>query len=335
MKFPSIAHARGNGIQAGRPASLPWLFALIVALLPAAMAYAQEYPSKTIRIIVGFPPGGITDIYARSLANQLQTRLKNPVVVENRPGGGGLVAADAIIKSAPDGYTLTHIVPSTVTKVFVKDPPFDVFKAMQAIASVWIGPLVMTTNIQVPATTLKEFIDFVKANPGKFNYGSTNGVNFMPMALFVSLAGLQMQPIEYKGAAQINAALLTNEIQAQFSSYQSVASVMGTGKLRPLAFTGNQRMSILPDVPTTSELGFPAMNLQTIGTIMAPAGVPAPIAARLHAAFREIVASPETEKMLRENGRPLNVSTDELLKMLREEIAAWEAAAKVAGFRPQ
>ena len=309
--------------------------AIIAFMLSVTLAQGQEFPSKTIRIIVGFPPGGITDVYARSLANQLQNKLKSPVVVENRPGGGGLVAADVIIKSAPDGYTLTHIVPATVTRVFVKDPPFDVFKAMQPISSVWIGPLVFTTNIQVPATTLREFVDLAKASPGKLNFGSTNGVNFMPMALFASLAGIQLQSIEYKGAAQINTALLTNEIQAQFSAYQSILSVMGTGKLRPLVVTGNQRMAILPDVPTTAELGYPAMNLQTIGTVMAPAGVPAPIAAKLQAAFREIVASPETEKLLRDNGRPLNVGNDELMKMLREEVVAWEVAAKAAGFRPQ
>ncbi len=310
-------------------------FAAWVLLLPASLALGQDYPSKPIRIVVGFPPGGIMDLYARGLAKQLQEKLKSPVVIDNRPGAGGLVGADVVVKSAPDGYTLTHIVPSTVSKAFIKEPPFDVFKAMQPISSVWIGPFVLSINSQVPALSLKEFVDLAKANPGKLNFASSNGPNFMPMMLFASLAGIQLQSIEYKGASQMNTALLANEVQATFNTIQSILPLLQGGKARVLAVTGSQRMAVIPNVPTTTEAGYPAMQAHSIGTVMAPAGVPAAVAAKLTLAFRDIVASAETEKMVRDNGKPLLVGTEELMKMLREEVAAWETAAKVAGFKPQ
>lgn len=306
----------------------------VSALMLPVLAQAQEFPSRPIRIVVGFPPGGIMDIYARALGNMLQARLKGPVVVDNRPGAGGLIGANEVVKSAPDGYTLTHIAPSTVTPVFIKDPPFDVMKAMQPIASVWTGPFVLSVNAGIPATNMKEFIEYAKANPGKLNYGSSNGPNAMPMALLAGVAGLQMQRIDYKGATQIHTALLANEIQATFNTFQSIIPYLDGGKVRVLAVTGSQRLPRIPNVATTAEQGYPNVNLQVIGAIMAPAGVPAPVAQKLGAAFREIVATPEMEKLLRDNGRPLIVSPEELTKMLREEFAAWESAAKIAGFKP-
>lgn len=308
--------------------------ATCAVMLPAP-AQGQEYPSKPIRIVVGFPPGGIMDIYGRVVGNMLQAKLKNPVVVDNRPGAGGLIGVNELIKSAPDGYTLSHMAPSTVSSVFVKDLPFDPLKVLQPIASVWIGPFVLSINNQVPATTLKEFVDHARANPGKLNFGSTNGPNMMPMTLLASVAGVQIERIDYKGAPQMHTALLTNEIQGTFNTFQSIISYLDTGKIRVLAVTGSQRLPRIPNVATMAELGYPGVNLQTIGAIMAPAGVPAPIAQKLNAVLREIVGSPEMEKLLRDNGRPLSVSPEELTGMLREEHSAWEAAAKATGFKPQ
>ncbi len=304
------------------------------ALLAASQALGQEYPSKPIRMIVGFPPGGVMDLFARGLAKQLQERLRSPVLVDNRPGAGGFVGADALVKSAPDGYTLTHIAPSTVSKVFIKDPPFDVYKAMQPIASVWEGPMVLTINTQVPAQTLKEFVDYVKANPGKLNFASNNGPNYLPMVLFASIAGLRMQSIEYKAATQMTTALLTNEVQATFNTIQSVLNFLGSGKLRVLAVTGSQRLAVIPNVPTTTELGYPGMQAHVIGAVMAPAGVPSAVVAKLSPIFKDIVASPEMEKLLRDNGKPLIVGPEELARMLRDEEAIWENAAKLAGYKP-
>lgn len=305
-----------------------------VAAVASTPAAAQSYPNKPIRMIVGFPAGGIMDIYGRSFANQLQQKLKSPVFVDNRPGAAGLIAADLLIKAPPDGYTITHVVPSTVSKAFMKDVPFDVLKVMQPIASAWVTPFVLTVNAQIPSGSLKEFVDYVKANPGKVNFGFTNGPNKLPMAVFAGIAGLKLQAIDYKGASQMNSALVANEIQAVFNGYQSVIGFASTGKLNNLAVSGNQRFPTLPNVPTTTELGYPGLDdLHSIGAMMGPVGVPPQITAVLNSAFHEIVVSPESERMLRTTGRALNVSNEELMKMVANEIAAWEAGAKVAGIQ--
>lgn len=316
------------------PATALVLPAAALVLPASAQAQAQDYPNKPVRIVVGFPPGGIMDIYGRSLANQLQAKLKNPVLVDNRPGGGGLVGANEVLRSAPDGYTLTHIVPSTMSTVFIKNPGFDVLKAMQPIASIWAGPFVLSISSAVPANTVKEFIDYARANPGKVNFGGSNGPNIMPMMLLAAKAGVQMQRIDYKGAAQMYTAMLANEIQGTFNTFQSVIPFLDSGKIRVLGVTGKHRLPRIANVPTMAEAGIP-IDLETVGAIMAPLGVPAPIAQKLNAAFREIVASAETEKLLREGGRPLIVSNEELQKLFREEFAAWEAAAKITGYEAQ
>ena len=152
--------------------------AALAALLPVSqLVQAQEFPNKPVRLVVGFSPGGTMDVYSRMLAKHVQERSKIAILIDNRPGAGGLVAASHVQQSAPDGYTILHIAPSTISKVLVKDVSFDVFKAMQPISSFWLGAFVLTTNTSTPANTAKELVDFVKANPSKYNYGATNAVS--------------------------------------------------------------------------------------------------------------------------------------------------------------
>ena len=309
----------------------------LAALLPLAqIAHAQEFPNKPVRLVVGFSPGGTMDVYARMLAKHIQERSKIAILIDNRPGAGGLVAASHVQQSAPDGYTILHIAPSTISKVLVKDPPFDVYKAMQPISSFWHGTFVLTTNTSTPATTAKELIDFVKANPGRYNYGATNAVSALPMILFMSVAGAKMQQIEYKASPQMNQALVTNEIQATFGTLQSVQPQLSSGKLKVLMVTGNQRLAGMPNVPTTAEAGFPAVQAYVIGAILSPPGVPGPIVAKLSAAIKDAVVSAEVEKLLVGNGgKPLVISNEELMRQLLDEDAMWANAAKVAGFKPE
>jgi tripartite-type tricarboxylate transporter receptor subunit TctC len=310
--------------------------AALAALLPVGAAQAQEFPNKPVRLVVGFSPGGTMDVYARMLAKNVQERSKIAMIIDNRPGAGGLVAATHVQQSPADGYTILHIAPSTISKVLVKDVPFDVFKAMQPISSFWHGAFVLTTNTSTPANTAKELVDFVKANPGKYNYGATNAVSALPMILFMSIAGAKMQQIEYKASPQMNQALVTNEIQATFGTLQSVQPQLASGKLKVLMVTGNQRMAAMPNVPTTTEAGFPNVQAYVIGAVLSPPGVPAPIVAKLSAAIKDAVVSAEVEKLLVGNGgKPLVVSNEELMRQLLEEDAMWANAAKVAGFKPQ
>ena len=185
------------------------------------------------------------------------------------------------------------------------------------------------------AATAKEFVDYAKANPGKLNSACTNGPNCLPMVLFASIAGIKLQSIEYKGATQMHTALLTNEIQATFNTLQSLLPYLDSGKVRVLAVTGNQRLRAIPNVPTTTEAGYPGMQGSAIGGIFAPAGVPDAVIAKLSPILKDIVASPEVEKILSSNGRPLIVGPDELMRLLREEEAIWANAARIAGFKPQ
>ncbi len=309
---------------------------LSATLAVAQPAQAQEFPVKPVRLVVGFPPGGTMDVYARVLAKAIQERSKLQMFIDNRPGAGGIVAAGHVQKSDADGYTLIHIAPSTLSKVFLKEPPFDVYKALPPVSSFWLGPFVLTVGPGVQGNTIKDFVEIAKANPGKLNFGATNPVSALPMSLFANIAGIKLQQIEYKASSQMNSALLTNELQATFTQLTSVQSLLTTGKVRVLMVTGSQRIPALPNVPTTTEAGYPGVQAHVVGAILAPAGVPAPILAKLSAAIKDGVGSADVEKILGNNGaRPMAVSSDELMRTLREEDAMWASTAKITGYRPE
>jgi tripartite-type tricarboxylate transporter receptor subunit TctC len=308
--------------------------AIAISLLAVLPVFGQQYPSKPIRMIVGFPPGGIMDIYARMLAKPMQERLKVPVVIENRPGAGGIVGAIATVNADPDGYTIHHIAPSAISRVFVKDLPHDFYTALQPIGPIWESPYILAINNQVPATTLKEFVEYARANPGKLNLGGSSGVNFLPIAL-LSNPPLQVQHIEFKGNAQMHTSLLVNEVQLVFSTTQALLPYLQSGKMRMLGVTGARRVAAIPDVPTTTEAGFPSLQASVIGAMMGPVGMPEPVVAKLVAALKEAIATPEMDKLLNANGRPLVGGPQELTKLLRDELAVWSNAAKISGYQPK
>jgi len=309
------------------------LAATLAVLQPAQ---AQEFPVKPVRLVVGFPPGGTMDVYARVLAKTIQERSKLAMFIDNRPGAGGIVAAAHVQKSDADGYTLLHIAPSTLSKVFMKEPPFDVYKALPPVSSFWLGPFVLTVGPGVQGNTIRDFVELAKANPGKLNFGATNPVSALPMSLFANIAGIKLQQIEYKASSQMNSALLTNELQATFTQLTSVQSLVGSGKVRVLMVTGNQRIPALPNVPTTTEAGYPGVQAHVVGAILAPAGVPAPVLAKLSTVIKDSVGSADVEKILGNNGaRPMAVSSEELMRTLREEDAMWANTAKITGYRPE
>lgn len=308
--------------------------AFAISFFAALPALGQQYPSKPIRMIVGFPPGGIMDIYARMLAKPMQERLKVPVVIDNRPGAGGMVGAIATVNADPDGYTIHHVAPSAISRVFVKDLPHDFYAALQPIGPIWESPYILAINNQLPATTLKEFVEYARANPGKLNLGGSSGVNFLPIAL-LSNPPLQVQHIEFKGNSQMHTSLLTNEIQLVFSTTQALLPYLQSGKMRMLAVTGARRVTAIPDVPTTTEAGFPNLQASIIGAMMGPVGMPEPVVAKLSAALKEAIATPEVDKLLNANGRPIIGGPQDLTKLLRDELAAWSNAAKISGYVPK
>ena len=311
-----------------------WLCLLCLAgTIASAPLLAQDYPNRTIRMIVPFPPGGLVDLNGRAVATQMESRLGVSVVVENRAGAGGLVGSLARASASPDGYTLGSVVPSTVSAAFQK-VPMNVFTAFTPIGSVYIGPLAISTNAQTGAKTLKEFIDYAKANPGKLNFGTSSGPPGLAMGVLGNLAGFKMEVIQYKGAAPAMTALIANEVQANFGAISQFAPLMASGRVVPLAVAGDKRMPAIPNVPTMTEAGYPGVKAYTINAIMGPAGVPPALVAKLAPAIRAAIAAPDVVKLFSTNGSALDVSNEELMRMVREEIEFWQKAGELTGFKP-
>ena len=306
----------------------------LASLFAASSLHAQGYPNRAIRMIVPFAPGGIVDINGRAVSKLLEDRLGVPFVIENRAGAGGLVGTVALANASPDGYTLGFVVPSTASKAFQKDPPIDIFTAFTPIGSAYIGPLALTTNGQTPAKTLKEFIDYARANPGKLNFGTSSGPSFMAWAVLANIAGIKVETIEYKGAAPAMTALIANEVQANFGAISQFTPLMESGRVVPLGVAGDQRMPAIPNVPSMAELGYPGVKAYTIHAVMGPAGVSQAVVARLSPVMKVVVASPELEKLFRTSGKTLNVSNDELMRLIRDEVDFWLKAGEIARFKP-
>lgn len=312
-----------------------FLFCLIsfASLVAAAPGFAQGYPNRPLRMIVPFPPGGQTDIHGRLVAKLMEDRLGTQVVVENRPGAGGMVGSVALANAAPDGYTIGCIVPSTVSRAFHKSPGVDIYTAFTPIGPLHSGWAALTTNPQT-AKTLKEFMDYAKAYPGKVNLGISSGPPGLIGAMFASLAGIKMEIIEYKGAAPAMAALLSNEVQANFGGVPQFLPFLETGRVVALAVGGDQRAPAIPNVPTMAELGFPGVKGNTLEGIFGPAGLPQPVMARLVPVMKEVVNSPEIAKMFFASGKVLNISNEEFMRLIREEVDFWLKAGQVAGYVP-
>src|SRR5712692_8831791 len=264
---------------------------LLSAVLLAGTTWvaAQEYPSKPVRLIVPFAPGGGNDIVARAIAQQLSASLGRQFVVDNRAGAGGMLGADLAAKSPPDGYTLflggvgSHAVNPNLHARLPYDPVKD-FAPITLIAS---APSVLVVHPSLPARTLAEFTALAKASPGRINYASNGNGSSAQLAavLYESMAGVQMVHIPYKGLAPALVDLLAGEVQAMFSSVVAIVPNIKAGRLRALAVTGKRRAALLPEVPTLDESGVPGYEAGSWYGILAPAGTPQAIVAKLHEAI--------------------------------------------------
>lgn len=301
----------------------------------AFTSFAQEYPNKPIRMIVPYPAGGSTDVHARLISKRIEERLKNPVLVENRPGGNSVVGANFAASLPPDGYALIYFVPSLVSSVFVKNARYDVLKAFAPIGGVYAAPFALAVNAGLPSNSLAEFVAYARANKGKLNYGNITGATTLLAEMFNNLAGIDLVRIEYKGSPPALTALMTNEVQAYFGGASSfLPAIRGGAKIRILAVAGDTRLPVIPEVPTMAELGYPKMRGSLVSAVMAPAGIPPAIVDKLHPIVREAVASKEMEKPLLDIGRPLLVNNDQLMRLIREEIEFYAEAAKFAKYEP-
>jgi len=311
--------------------------AAAVAFSTAAVGVcAQSYPSRPLRFIVPFVPGGATDIMARTIAAKVNESWGQPVVVDNRAGGGGAIAAGMAAKAPPDGYTwFVGTISTLATNVAAyRKLPYDPRRDFDPVTVTAITPFFIVVHPSVPAATLAELIATAKARPGKLNYGSsgTGGGAHLTGEYFNMLAGVNLFHVPYKGAAQITTDLIGGQIQVAFSQPPSAVPHVRAGKLRALATTASKRVSALPDVPVMAEAGLAAFDANSWQGIVLPRGTPSGLTEKILAEIRRILATPEMrERLSTEGSEPGGMSPAEFRRHMEREIAKWTKVARATG----
>ena len=302
----------------------------LVFIASLTAVQAQDYPTRTITLIVPYPPGGGVDAMARIVADKLSAALGQQVVVDNRGGGSGLVGTRAMIKSAPDGYTLFlgHTGSISINPSLYANAGFDPRKDFAAIGLIASMPVALIANPSFPAKTVGEAIAVLKANPGKYNIGTsavgTGG--YLSAELFKSVTGIDAQIVPYKGTGGVMNDLLGGHVPIAFGVLPPALGNIQAGTLRAIAVFGEKRFSLLPDVPTAAESGLPGFESVLHYGLLAPAGTPRPIVEKLNAELRKLVASDDVKKRIHsEGGDPLTSSADEYAADIDREETKWGA----------
>jgi tripartite-type tricarboxylate transporter receptor subunit TctC len=307
------------------------------ALMPLAAA-AQSYPSKPVRIIVPYPPGGALDVTARSIANELTRLLEQTVVVENRAGAGGNVGADAVAKAAPDGYTLlaTTSAIHAINPALYSSMPFDPNRDLAPVVSLVTLNNVLVVNPSVPAKSVPELIALAKNQPGQMTFASSGSGTTVHLSgeMFKMMTGTDMLHVPYKGSAPAVTDLIAGQVNMMFENIPAAMPHIRSGKLRALGVTGGKRSPLLPDVPTIAESGLSGYESSVIYGLVAPAATPKDIVGRLNAAAIKGANSREFRERLEALGYEITTGTPEqMAEMLRTEIARWAPVVKASGAR--
>ncbi len=304
------------------------LFAFAAALPLPAHAQAPGYPAKPIRLVVPFPPGAGTDTVARFVALHLGDALKVPVVVDNRTGAGGAIGAIEVAKADPDGYTLLFVAgPFTTVAAASKNATYDPVRQFAAVAPIATSPLVFVVNPAVPANSMREFIALAKREPGKLNYGSAGpaSINHLALELLNARAGTVIVHVPYKGIAPATLDLISGQIQAMTGTVSATLPYIADKKVKALAVTGARRAPLLPDVPSWQEEGVPNADVVNYWGIVAPAGTPPNVIAKLNAEVNRVLALPDVKARLEREGAEVIPGAPERLGMLIEtDLAKWK-----------
>jgi len=313
---------------------LRFLIALLV--LGAQAAFAQGYPTKPIHLIVPFPPGGPTDIVGRLVGQKLAAGLGQPVIVENRPGAGGTVGSTAAAKVPADGYTLLYGSTSTlaIAPALYRDLAYDPRSAFAPISLVSRGAIVAAVNAELPAHTLQEFIALAKQSPGKLSYASAGSGTPPHLAaeLFKSIAGVDLLHVPYKGGAPAINDLVGGQVQAIFEGQVVLLPHIKSGRVRALAITGMKRDPLLPDVPTFAEAGLPRYDAYFWSGLVAPAGTPAEVIAKLNSVLVLALNVPDArDALLRQGLEPAGTTPQQFAAFIASEVERWGQVAKASG----
>ncbi len=312
---------------------------LMTGLGGAALAQgdaAQSYPNKAIRLVVGFGPGGGNDIFARLIAPKLAERLGQPVLVENKPGAGGTIAADLVAKSAPDGYTLYVGATGAMTisaAVFSK-LPYDTLRDFAPVSMIADFPLLLTVNASAPVKSVEELVAYAKSNPAKANYSSSSPAFTLPTEQFKQKTGAPMERINYKSSGESLTAVVSGEVLMTIADVPPVMGHLTAGRVRALAVTGAKRLADLPDVPTMAEAGLPDLEVRLWSGLFAPAKTPAGVVKKLEAAMMAVIALPDVNKRLKElQVDPSGNTSEEFKRIVAAELPRWAAIAKAANIK--
>jgi len=319
-----------------RRSALGLIALAVTAAAPIGSTMAADYPTRPIRWVVGYPPGGATDIIARLIGQRLQEKLGQPIVIENKPGAGNNIATEAVINAEPDGYTVLLVNPANyINTSLYSNLKFNFPRDIAPVASFNRVPNVMTVNKDVPAQTVAEFIAYVKANPGKVNLASSgNGTSVhLSGEMFMAMSGAKMTHVPYRGAAPALTDLIGGQVQVIFDNMPSVIQHIKSGTLRALAVTTTQRSPQLPDTPTVADTvpGYEASALFGMG---APKNTPKEIIAKLNAEINTILAEPAIKaKLVELGGEPLIQTPEQFGKDIVAETEKWKKVVEGAGLK--
>ncbi len=308
----------------------------LVTIISSLAARADDYPTRSIRLIIPFPPGGSNDVVGRIIANQLGQKLGQTVFVNNRAGAGGVVGSDLAAKATPDGYTLLVVSIAHAVNPWLYKLPYDPIKDFVPVAIIATGTNVLTVNPKVPVQSVKELVALAKQKPGELNYASAGIGSFQHLSgeLFKLKAGVNIQHVPYKGGGPSMLAVIAGEGQVMFSSIVQTVPSIKSGQLRALATGGAERSPILPELPTIAEAGVPGYVATNWWGIIAPIGTPQPIVDKVHGAIESVLTSAETKKYLdNEGAAPVPMSSADFGKFIVSETEKWGPVVKQADMK--
>jgi tripartite-type tricarboxylate transporter receptor subunit TctC len=311
---------------------------LLAGTLPLAQAAqpADSYPTRPIRIIVPFPPGGSNDTLSRFVGAKLGERLGQQIVIDNRAGANGIIGTEIASQSTNDGYNLLIVSTSYVMNAAVRKLPYDVVKSFDPISMIGSAPNCLVVNPQGPFSSIGALVEQAKANPGKFNYASTGvgGFNHFGGELFKKVTGTNIVHVPYKGGGPAMIDVIANNIPLMFSSVTQVLAHVRSNRLKVIAVGAEKRTPVLPDVPTVIESGFPGYDVSVWWGLSAPAGVPGPVMKKLSRELTVILKDPATQKrLLADAAQPQIMAPEEIRRMIRSDVKKWTGVAKQANIQ--
>ena len=324
-----------------KSAAIAGLAAVLLTAADGALAQgaAASFPSKSITIVIPATPGGAIDLTARVIGPKLTDAWGKPVVVENKAGATGIIGTEFIAKATPDGQTLVLVASShAINPSMFKKLPYDTVKSFEPVVLTHVLPLMLVVHPSLPAKNVKELIAYAKANPGKLSFASSGpgGAPHMSGELFKSMAGLDMIHVPYKGSTAAHSDLLAGRVSLMFDTVSAISPHVKGGALRALAVTTAKRSAAMPDVPTMAEAGMKGYETSTWGGILAPAGTPQDVVAKLNGEVNKALAAPDVRQRMLDAGiEPAGGTPQQFTAFIQSEMAKWAKVAKTAGIQPE